>query len=142
MKQIGIFDRIAMLEAQTARLAQIVAAQVDALQSLTDQITALQTALDAPRAVAIMPTPNAVPMSFALRSMMQISADVAASSNLTVADIRGRRRERAFAWPRQDAMRRMHEAGHSSVDIGFFLKRDHTTILHGVRAARARMVAN
>ena len=87
MKQIGIFDRIAMLEAQTARLAQIMAAQVDALQSLTDQITALQTALDAPRAVAIMPMPNPVPMSSALRSMMQISADVAASSNLTVADL-------------------------------------------------------
>lgn len=75
-------------------------------------------------------------------STMAIIADVAAPFGLTVADMVGAGRERRIAWPRQMAMAKVRSAkpAMSQPQIGaLFGGRDHTTILHGIRAHNARM---
>ena len=138
MKPIGIWERLAMVEAQNAQLARLITDQTAAMEALTGRITALQVALSAPRAVAIMPEAEAVPLSVALRGMMQIATNTAAANMLTVEKIRGRSRLQSVVWPRQDAMLAQREAGHSLASIGRFWRRDHTTVMHGINAAKAR----
>lgn len=47
-----------------------------------------------------------------------------------------------YAWPRQLAMLLIRErCGYSLHKIARIMRRDHTTILHGCRAARDRMTA-
>lgn len=51
----------------------------------------------------------------------------------------GNDRSRWLAWPRQDLMLALRERGLSYPKIGRLLgDRDHTTIMHGVRKAKAR----
>lgn len=71
-----------------------------------------------------------------------IIEDVAIKHGLSVADIIGRYDRQFFAPQRHEAMFLAHEAGHSLPLIGRVMGgRDHTTILHGVRAHRARVAA-
>lgn len=70
--------------------------------------------------------------------MRDIARAVAQQNEITLDDILGASRQRAFAWPRQTVMLLASEAGFSNPQIGRFLGRDHTTVLSGVRAARAR----
>ena len=68
--------------------------------------------------------------------------EVADRYGLTLAQITGVNRQRKYAWPRQEAMWRIRQAcPHISLPgIGRLLGgRDHTTILHGVRAHEQRM---
>lgn len=77
------------------------------------------------------------------RSMAEICADVAARYGVTAEALRGVSRVRTLAWPRQHAYAEMYATGRFSLpQIGrFFGWRDHTTILHGVRAHKARQAA-
>jgi len=52
---------------------------------------------------------------------------------LTWKDISGRSRRRPIVMARQECMWVMRSAGMSYPLIGRFLRRDHTTVLHGVR---------
>ena len=70
--------------------------------------------------------------------MRDIAQAVAQENEITLADILGQSRQRASAWPRQTVMLLASEAGFSNPQIGRFLARDHTTVLSGIRAARAR----
>jgi chromosomal replication initiation ATPase DnaA len=73
-------------------------------------------------------------------SMARIAARIAEFYGISVADLRGPRRDRNLAWPRQDAMAAMRDAGFTLGQIGRYLDgRDHTTILTGIRASKARM---
>lgn len=74
------------------------------------------------------------------RTMAEMVAEVAAEHGVTVAALRGPGRSRRLAWPRQEAMLRCREEiGYSYRRIGrFFGDRDHTTVMHGCEAARAR----
>lgn len=79
-------------------------------------------------------------------SMREIVRRVAAARGCSVEEILGLSRERVIAWPRQEAMwhcRRVRRADgshrYSLPQIGAFFGRDHTTVLHGVRAHTARM---
>jgi chromosomal replication initiation ATPase DnaA len=81
-----------------------------------------------------------------LVTMAEIARRVACEHGLTVADLKGPRRTRNLAHPRQQAMSEMYgemtEHGHrwSLPQIGLFLGgRDHTTVLHGVRRHALRM---
>lgn len=76
-------------------------------------------------------------------SMADILEIVSDAYRISVADLRGARRTRAYAWPRQHAMWLMAQQPHLSLPmIGRFLGgRDHTTVLHGVRAHAARIAA-
>lgn len=61
---------------------------------------------------------------------------------VTIADLKGPNRSPAYAWPRQMAYAEVKKARpHLSMpEIGkAFGGRDHTTILHGIRAHEARM---
>ena len=70
-------------------------------------------------------------------SVADIVRETAAKHGLSVAVLLGHCRQRAYAWPRQEAMYRVFtECPHISYpEAGRRLGgRDHTTILHGVRA--------
>jgi chromosomal replication initiation ATPase DnaA len=79
-------------------------------------------------------------------TMRSIAAAVAEAYGLTVEELRGQCRERSVAHPRQEAMWRMRQVldedgrpRYSLPQIGNFLgHRDHTTVLHGVRAYEKR----
>lgn len=68
---------------------------------------------------------------------------VARHSGIRVAALVGQRRGRLEAWPRQMLcfLAREHCAGLSLPRIGAAINRDHTTILHAVRAVTARLAA-
>jgi chromosomal replication initiator protein len=70
-----------------------------------------------------------------------IKQAVAEACGVTVEELEGPRRARPIAWPRQMAywMCR-HRAGRSYGEIAWaFGRRDHTTVIHGVRAFGARL---
>ena len=76
------------------------------------------------------------------REAKPIIHEVADQHGLFYADLIGPSRERHIAWPRQEAMWRIRQAcPHISLPgIGRLLGgRDHTTILHGIRAHEKRM---
>lgn len=62
----------------------------------------------------------------------------AISSGLTEADILGPSRQRFVCTARQWVMFEAQAAGFTLPQIGRVLKRDHTTVLHGIRAERKR----
>ena len=70
-------------------------------------------------------------------SVADIVRETAAKHGLSVADILGQSRSRPIAWPRQEAMYRIFtESPHISYpEAGRRLGgRDHTTVIHGVKA--------
>ncbi len=65
---------------------------------------------------------------------------VCARSNITTTLLLGNCRARRLAWPRQEAYWRCYyEAGMSLMEIGRLFKRDHTTVLYGMRAHQKRV---
>ncbi len=76
-------------------------------------------------------------------TMSDIAETVATRFSITVQDIRGRSRLRSHAWPRQVVMLLASEmTSNAGANIGRYLNRDHTTVLYGVRNARARVETN
>lgn len=71
----------------------------------------------------------------------EVLAQVADKHGLTVSDLRSKRVTRAYAWPRQEAMYRLHkELGLSSTVTGRILGgRDHTTVMYGAAKHASRM---
>ena len=69
-----------------------------------------------------------------------IAYEVASRAGLRVEDLKGANRKRQYSWPRQVAMTRIRrETGLSLPEIGRLFRRDHTTVLHAIRAVDARM---
>lgn len=76
-------------------------------------------------------------------SMRDVLDAVAAEFEVPAAEIRGRRKTQRVAWARQAAMWMMRERlGVSFPRIGQLLRRDHSTVQHGVRAMAARIAAD
>ena len=75
-----------------------------------------------------------------LYPIKRIALEVCAKHNVKYISIIGKRRSRSIAWPRQEIYwRAYNETGASLPEIGSALGgRDHTTILHGVRAYARR----
>lgn len=125
MKQLSVFDRIAILEAKAEKLEEIVQQQARVL-----------------RAAGLTPEAaksKAVQVPLRLKKMQKICREVCLANELSLAELRGPSRCRYVAWPRQDAMRLLQDAGFSLPEIGRYLGgRDHTTILEGIRASKAR----
>ena len=137
MKPAGMFERMAMAEAKAARLEAMVRRQAMDIQILQAQVASLsgkaaaqQIAGQAPALIA--PT---------VRRMADIAAEVATENLLTVSTLRSPSKVAAIAHPRQEAMLRMIEAGYSTPQIGRFFSKDHTTVIHAARVARARREA-
>lgn len=76
------------------------------------------------------------------KPLHQIIREVADKHGLTYAELMSHRRDRAIAWPRQEAMYRCAKETSASLPmIARIFNRDHTTIIHGVRAYSERMGA-
>ena len=73
-------------------------------------------------------------------SMADIARRVADSHRLSVADIRGPCRERSYAVARQEfCFEARKQLRWSFPQIGRFLNRDHSTVIHAVTAHQDRM---
>lgn len=127
MKPTGMFERVRFLESRLDRLEDIILAQ-------DQQIRDLQRGFAVTAASPEFAAPG-------MRGMIEIAASVAADNGLTLAELRGDIRAFEVSRPRQYAMKLMADAGHSQSAIGRFFGRDHTTVMHGIRAAKARAKA-
>ena len=69
----------------------------------------------------------------------RVVTKVAIENGVTLAGLLSPKRDRRLAHPRQDAYRILNkEMGLSLSHIGTIFDRDHTTIMHGVKASEAR----
>lgn len=69
--------------------------------------------------------------------LTQLTARVSAMSGYTEASLLGPGRERDLCWSRFGLMYAMKEgAGCSLSEIGRFMNRDHTTVIHGIKRAK------
>jgi chromosomal replication initiation ATPase DnaA len=68
-----------------------------------------------------------------------IIAHVAKITGVPQDDILSPKRDRVTARARQMVMWKAHQEGHSLPAIGKVLQRDHTSVLHGVRAINRRL---
>lgn len=87
------------------------------------------------------PTLDDLIYSISVNPVSRIVRQVAEEYCVSTSDILGSRR---FPWvviPRQEAMRRAREQGVTLERIGRAMRRDHKTVLHGIRAATARLEA-
>ncbi|MCA3274506.1 MAG: hypothetical protein ING26_03185 [Roseomonas sp.] len=125
MKPQGIFDRVSFLEAKIARLERTIQQMDRAL---------LLLGIPTPE---VKPSPAETPR---VHKMREICMDVCHANDVTLDELKGQSKLRAVAWPRQDAMRLLCDAGYSVQDVARFLgRRDRTTVLHGVKASRERL---
>lgn len=85
-------------------------------------------------------TPAAEVANKELCPIKRIILEVCEKHNVRYLGIVGKRRSRSIAWPRQEVYwRAYNETGASLPEIGRALGfRDHTTVMHGVRAYAAR----
>ena len=134
-----------MAESRGARLEARLLKQEVTLTALREQVERMEAALRGlvrqqvePRPIDVEAHPALKPAMISAATMTDIVARVALIYGLSVDELRGKGREIRVSHPRQEAMLMMHEAGYSMPRIGRFFKRDHTTILHGIRAARTR----
>lgn len=72
------------------------------------------------------------------KNLVAIAVEVANSKGLTFEEMMADTRQRDVAWPRQEFMLAAHREGYSMPEIGALIGRDHTTVLHGIRAAKKR----
>lgn len=135
MASISAFERISLAEANVKALVKTVNRQAIDIQILQAQIATIMPRI--PRDA--QEPPAKLELARPLARMADIASKVAAENMISLPDLRSRNRERAVAWPRQDAMRLMIDAGYSTTQIGRFFQRDHTTVISGARASRARM---
>ena len=107
------------------------------IASLEDDVAALK---------ALVTTPAGDEAEPSRRPLLRIVACITACArvwNVPVETIQSVRRDRRYAWPRQAAMYLARELGHHSLlRIGRAFGRDHSTVLHAVRATAARRHAN
>jgi hypothetical protein len=100
-----------------------------------------------PRDVAFTRENAGVELPFMARTMANIAGEIAERHGVTLADLKGPGRYRAIAWPRHEVMWTLYQERNADGDrrwslarIARFLGgRDHSTILHGVRAHEARL---
>lgn len=63
----------------------------------------------------------------------------AKKTGVPVEEIQGNSRVRRIAWTRQSVYYAARMEGISLTEIGDFFGRDHTSVLHGIRAVKKRM---
>ena len=80
-------------------------------------------------------TTQAVNRRQSIASLIRI---VAKAAQITVEDILSHKRARKYSVPRQFIMFMAAQMGFSTTRIGAILNRDHSTVIHGIRAEKAR----
>lgn len=94
-----------------------------------------------------VPAPPPLPLpGFTPEVVRDTLRAAAAAHGVTVEDLRGAGREQRIAYARQDAMARLrgldvYGRRPSLAQVGRWLNRDHSTVLHGIRAHEARETA-
>lgn len=74
------------------------------------------------------------------KPMSEIAEEVADKYGVTVQQLKGEGQGRWISHPRQEAMWRMRkETPNSTTKIGQFFGRDHTTVIHAVKAHERRL---
>lgn len=73
-----------------------------------------------------------------VRRCAEHTADV---TEIPIEEIRGQSRVRPVAWARQSVYYAAHMNGVSLSEIGKYFNRDHTSVLHGIRAVKKRITA-
>lgn len=79
--------------------------------------------------------------AFSRPTIRDIIERVSFSNGLTVDEITGPAKQRRFVQPRQAVMSLAAQAGFPLAMIGRALNRDHTTVMHGIRAHREQFNA-
>lgn len=69
-------------------------------------------------------------------SIREMTRQACAETGQPIPEIMGKSRKAELCRVRERIWLRAHEAGFSSAQIGRVFKRDHTSILHGIRNAR------
>lgn len=67
------------------------------------------------------------------RTLTESAREVAARHGLTLEDIKGRSKRRKCVHARWEVMWTLDRRGLTSTRIGMFLKRNHATVLHGLK---------
>ncbi|MDI9407797.1 MAG: helix-turn-helix domain-containing protein [Candidatus Pacebacteria bacterium] len=145
MIRLSMAERLGMAEARGARLESRVLKQDAVIEALNAKVALLEAAMKGishppakPKDVDIEENPAMLASVLSAAKMSEIAARVALTRDMTVVELRGPSQLAHISRPRQEAMLIMHEAGYSMPRIGRFFHRDHTTVLHGIRAAKAR----
>lgn len=79
--------------------------------------------------------------SLSLRTRDLIIAEVAAKYGVLPVLILSDCSARIASRPRQEVMWRLVGLGYSTLEVGRALNRDHSTVVHGARMHKARMIA-
>lgn len=76
------------------------------------------------------------------RGLLSMLDDVCRRHHVTREEVAGRTRTRSVSFARQDLWSRLRkQLGFSYAEIGRLFARNHTTVLHGVRAWETQMLA-
>lgn len=125
MKPTGIFERVRFLESRLDRMEIIILEQDKLIRDQKKEIGLIHGG-------HLRVEPGRMQLA-------QIAADVAADNGLTLAELQSSNREFAISHARQYAMMLMFDAEFSTPQIGRFFGRDHSTVAHGIKAARERV---
>ena len=68
-----------------------------------------------------------------LNGIRKIAHEVSAKSGVNLAELRGLSQSKHFVRARWECFKRARNAGFSLTQIGNFFRRDHTTVLYGLR---------
>ena len=75
------------------------------------------------------------------RGLLFLLDEICRQHHVSREEITGRNRTRSVSLARHDLWQRLRELGFSYVEIGRLFERNHTTVLHGVRAWETQMLA-
>lgn len=75
-------------------------------------------------------------------SIREMTRETCAATGQPIPEVMGKSRRAELCRIRERIWLRAYEAGFSSVQIGRVFKRDHTSILHGIRNARQEASAD
>ena len=96
-------------------------------------ITAEQMQRDYAKALRVYPTPERH------ITAKDLARQFARDHGIPISVFFGKTRTRPVAWPRQDCMAMLRrKAGANVSTIGRIFGRDHTTVIHGIRASEQR----
>ena len=129
--QISIYEHLGML----LTMLEQQGATIRDLHRTIEKIRSEQHGLS----VRVLQAETAAGRSLRLDNISMMVVDVAAEAGIPPAAILGPRRDKRTAQARQAVMYMARLDGHSLNDIGRVLSRDHTTIMHGIKAHEARM---
>lgn len=73
------------------------------------------------------------------RVVNEVIAEVAVATGLTTSEINGRSRIEKIVRARQFVYFKAHQLGIPAIQIGACMHRDHSTVLHGIKAIEARL---